>query len=177
MAENRIRKVASLTASPSPARAPHGPAAAGIEYDSDVNALIVNPDGTQRALPETFSVTAVLGGSQPATSANYGYFYRAPYGVEVVSVKARFGTASSSGTVTVKKVPSGTAIASGTAVLASAMSTAGTADTDVAGTLSSTAADTKLDAGDALALVSGGTLTSGANLIVTVELKRRPDTL
>lgn len=175
MSENRIRKIDSTQTSPSPARAPYGPASAGIEYDSGRDALVVNPDGTQRYLPTTFSERVNLAGSAAATSGNYGVFYTAPYGVEVVSVKARWSAASSAGTVDVKKVPSGTAAGSGTSVLSAAIDTSGTADTNVAGTLSATAADTKLAAGDSLAIVSGGTLTSLTNLVVTVELKRRPD--
>lgn len=175
MSENRIRKVDSTKTAPTQSRAPYGPQSAGIEYDAGRGALVVNPDGVARYHADTWVETAVLQGAAPVTAANYGVFYRAPYGVEVVAVTARFSTASSSGTVDVKKAPSATAIGSGTTVLASVLSTAGAADTDVVGTLSATAANRKLAKGDVLGLVNGGTLTSLANLVISIELKRRPD--
>ena len=69
-----------------------------------------------------------------------------------------------------KKVLSGTAPDSGTALLASTIATSGTADTNTAGTLSSTAATLELAAGDSLQLVDSGTLTSLVDLEVTVGL-------
>ena len=46
---NRIRKINSV-AVPTPARAYHGPAMAGIEWDEAEDALILNPDGVTRTL-------------------------------------------------------------------------------------------------------------------------------
>jgi hypothetical protein len=177
MSENRIRKVASITASPKPARAPYGPATAGLEYDSDVKGIAVNPDGVVRAFPETWIQENTLQGASAVTAGNYNIFWIAPYGCEVVGVKVRFSAASSSGTVDVKKAPSGTAIGSGTSVLSAVVSTAGAANTNVAGALNATVANRQLAAGDALGIVAGGTLTSLADLVVAVELKRRPDTV
>lgn len=173
MSENRIRKVKGNLV-PALTKPGSGPASAGICYDSGYNYLGVNPDGTERAFPETFTVNCTLEGAQPATAANYGVFYTAPYGVTVVGVTARWATASSSGTLMINKAPSGTAIGSGTAVLASTVNTAGTANTNTAGTLHATAANLALAAGDSLGLVNGGTLTSLAHLSVTVTLKRTP---
>jgi hypothetical protein len=175
VSENRIRKVDSTKTNPTQARAPYGPQSSGIEYDAGRNGLALNPDGTVRLHPDTWTETAVLSGTTPATGTNFGAFYVAPYGVEVVSVKMRFGTAGTSATVDVKKAPSGTALSGGTSVLSGTMSGAGAADTNVAGSLSATAANKKLAAGDVLGLVAGGTLTNFANLVVSVELRRRPD--
>ena len=112
----------------------------------------------------------LLPGTDPATSANYQRFWTAPAKCVVDSVTAIWATASSSGTLQVEKVPSGTAQASGTNLLTTTISTAGAADTNNAGTLSATAATLELASGDSLALVDGGTLTSLVSLNVTVGL-------
>ena len=84
------------------------------------------------------------------------------------------GAGSDAGAVTlmVKKVPSGTARASGTDLLSAGLSLKATADTNVTGSLTATAGDKKLAAGDGLALVPTGTLTAVDAVTVTVELKR-----
>ena len=119
----------------------------------------------------SFTVSTFLPYTDPASANFYTHtFWTAPAKCVVDSVTARYNTASSSGTVTVHKVPSGTAPDSGTALLSSTISTAATADTRYAGTLSSTASTLELAEGDALQLVDGGTLTSLADLEVTVGL-------
>lgn len=89
---------------------------------------------------------------------------------KVVYASLRFTTASSSGTVDVQFAASGTALSSGTTVLNGTMSTAGTANTVVNGTMA--ASPPTISGGAALLLVSGGTVTSLAGLIVTVGLQR-----
>jgi len=173
MSENRIRVVDSAETNPA-LKPGYGPRSAGIHYEPTYDYLAINPDGTVRAFSEYFHVTQVLTGTEPATAANYGPFWIAPFACTVVGVKCRFETASSSGTLMINKAPSGTATDSGTAVLASTMSTAGSANTNVTGTLHATASNLDLAAGDALGLVDGGTLTSSAGLTVTVTLKRKP---
>ena len=131
-----------------------------------------NPaNSNPKARVQSFTVTHSLPYTQPA-SANYytNVYWIAPAKCVVDSVDARWNTASSSGTVTVHKVPSGTAPDSGTALLSSTISTAGTADTTTVGTLSSTAATLELADGDGLQLVDSGTLTSLVDLVVTVGL-------
>lgn len=123
-----------------------------------------------RAFVESFTVNVVLAGTAPVTAGNYGRFWTAPAKCVVDSVEAVWSANSSSGTVTVHKVPSGTAQDSGTDLLSSTISTASGADTRAQGTLSTTAATLELAAGDSLQLVDGGTLTSLANLAVTVGL-------
>lgn len=118
----------------------------------------------------SFTVFTNLVGTAAATSANYERFWIAPAKCVIDSVEASWSVASSSGTLQVEKVPSGTAQASGTNLLTTTISTAGAANTKTAGTLSSTAATIELAAGDALALVDGGTLTNLVNLHVTVGL-------
>ena len=131
------------------------------------NPALSNP----KASVQSFTVTQLLPYTD-AASANFytGTFWTAPAKCVVDSVSARWNTASSSGTVTVHKVPSGTAPDSGTALLASTISTAGAADTNTAGTLATTAATLELAAGDSLQLVDSGTLTNLVDLEVTVGL-------
>ena len=120
---------------------------------------------------QSFTVSTTLPYTN-AQSANYynDIYWIAPAKCVVDSVEARWGTASTSGTVTVHKVPSGTAAGSGTALLSSTISTAGTAATKTAGTLSTTKSTLELAAGDGLQLVDSGTLTSLVDLNVTVGL-------
>ena len=115
-------------------------------------------------------VTEHLQGTAPATAGNYGQFYIAPYKCVVLSIDESHGTASSSGTLQVEKLTSGQAKDAGTDLLSSTISTAATADTPQSGTLVTTAASVQLALGDRLGLVNGGTLTSGADLCVTVVL-------
>lgn len=130
-----------------------------------------NPaNSNPKARVQSFTVKASLNGTQAATAGNYGRFWTAPAKCVVDSVEAIFSVNSSSGTVTVHKVPSGTAQDSGTALLASTISTASGADTVQTGTLSTTKATIELAAGDSLQLVDSGTLTSSANLAITVGL-------
>lgn len=118
----------------------------------------------------SFTVHAVLAGTAPVTTGNYGRFWTAPSKCIVDSVEAVWSANSSSGTLTVHKVPSGTAQGSGTALLASTISTASGADTRAQGSLATTQATLELAAGDSLQLVNTGALTSLANLAVTVGL-------
>ena len=123
-----------------------------------------------KARVQSFTVNAHLAGTAPVTAGNYGRFWTTPAKCVVDSIEILFSANSSSGTVTVHKVPSGTAQDSGTALLASTVSTSTGADTRQQGTLSTTAATLELAAGDSLQLVDSGTLTSSADLAVTVGL-------
>ena len=130
------------------------------------NPALNNP----KARVQSFTVNAHLAGTTPATAGNYGRFWTAPAKCVVDSVEAVFAANSSSGTVTVHKVPSGTAQDSGTDFLSSTISTASGANTRQQGTLSTTKATVELAAGDSLQIVDSGTLTSLTNLGVTVGL-------
>lgn len=123
-----------------------------------------------KSVVQSFTVQALLPGTLGATSANYDRFWIAPAKCVVDYVVASWSVASSSGTLNVEKVPSGTAQDSGTDLLSATISTAGSANTNTEGTLSTTAATIELAAGDALSLVDGGTLTNLVNLQVTIGL-------
>jgi len=116
-----------------------------------------------------------------ASTANQDVFIAAPGGnYQVTGVTATFGTASSSGTLDVVKATGTTAIGSGTSVMTGTISLAGTANTPVHGTLSSTISSLQLagaangasTGGDRLGIKLGGTLTSLANCLVQIRLKR-----
>ena len=93
---------------------------------------------------KSFAISHQLSGTQPATAANYERFWTAPAKCVVDSITYNWAVASSSGTVTCEKVPSGTAQGSGTDLQTATISTSGTANTNNAGALSATAATVEL---------------------------------
>lgn len=86
--------------------------------------------------------------------------------VEVVNGRVTVaGTDASAVTAVVRKVPSGTAITSGTALHSGTFNLKGTANTNQALTVSTTASDLLLAAGDSLAVDFTGVLTSATGCI------------
>lgn len=134
------------------------------------------PDGgivTQRYTQRAF----ILPGTQPATAGNWGVVFFLPRDgtFELVSITERHITpGNDAGAVTamLTKVPSGTALASGTAMLASGLDLKATADTVQSGTLSTTPANTRLDSGDGAAIALTGTPTALASVIIETVWKR-----
>lgn len=107
-----------------------------------------------------------------AATAPDAYIFIADDYYTVMSSRARYSVAGGSGAqADVKKVASGTALASGTTVLASVYDLTATADTSYSKALSSTAASLELSPGDALAVDTGGTLTGLAGLNIQVVLR------
>ena len=99
-------------------------------------------------------------------------FFVAPRSVQVVGITCKptvAGTDASAVTAVVRKVPDATALASGTALHSGTFNLKGTAVTNQALTLSTTASDLVLAAGDAIAIDFTGTLTSATG-VVTVAL-------
>lgn len=95
-------------------------------------------------------------------------FFVATRSVRVEAITGRVtvaGTDGSAVTAVVRKVPSGTAITSGTALHSGSFDLKGTANTNQALTLSTTASDLILAAGDCLAVDFTGTLTSATGAI------------
>lgn len=102
-------------------------------------------------------------------------FFIAESAYEVVDVKERHeqaGNDAGAVTLMLKKVPSGTAPASGTNTLSAGINLKATADTNQSGSLSATTANKQLAVGDALSLVSTGVLTNLLGVTVTVTLRR-----
>lgn len=89
----------------------------------------------------------------------------------LVSVEEAHTVASTSGTLTVRKCTGTQAPSAGTNMLTSTISTAGTANTVVSGTLSATDVARLLADGDRLALETGGTVTNIAGAAVTITLR------
>lgn len=94
-------------------------------------------------------------------------FFVAPRAMRVEVINGRVTVAGTDGgavTAQVRKVPSGTAITSGTVLHSGTYNLKGTANTNQALTISTTASDLLLAAGDALALDFTGTLTSATGV-------------
>lgn len=92
--------------------------------------------------------------------------------VQITAVRVVFGIASVSGTLNIEKLTGTTAPGSGTALLTGTISLAGTANTVLSGTLTSTTADLQFAAGNRLGIVLAGTLTSLIGALVVVDYKR-----
>lgn len=125
------------------------------------------------------TATRLLGGTETitfhalaATDAVDRVVWIAPWACILVSVSVRFATASTSGTLMVEKCADTEAVGSGTDCLSGTISLAGTAATATAGALHATAANYTLAATNALGLDFGGTMTSLADMVVTIEVAR-----
>ena len=114
-----------------------------------------------------FPIHVHLASTTAATAANYSVFFTAPHALIIYRVIARWDVASSSGTLQLKRVPSGTAPASGSDILKTTINTAGTANTNVE-RKKFDFSQTLIEQGDSISLVSGGTLTNLDNLVVTI---------
>lgn len=102
-------------------------------------------------------------------------FFIAPRQCRVRSIVARIDTAGTdAGAVTgaIKKAASGTAVASGTALHTGTIDLKGTAATNQTLTLSATATDLELSAGDCIGFDLTGTPTAAVGS-VTVEIEPR----
>lgn len=152
----------------SPTAAPTTTAAAGDMY-VDTNGVLQVYNGTNW-VPGGGTVTLNV---QMLTATDHAtrLVFIADRAYQLVSAQEVHGTASTSGTLQVNKASGTTAIGSGTNMLTSTLSTAGTANTVVSGTISATPANTKLAAGDRLGLVTGGTATNYVTGVVTIVLR------
>ena len=101
-------------------------------------------------------------------------FFIADRELELKSVTARIVTKGGSGhTAQVFKADSGTAIAGGTAMTSTiAIGAAASQNTNISGTLSETAANLKVTAGQAVGIDLAGTAGSAAGLTMTLVFKR-----
>jgi hypothetical protein len=99
-------------------------------------------------------------------------FYVAPRAMRITKIVGRSLVAGGGGACTgvIKKAPSATAVASGTAVMSGSIDLTTTADANFAAiSLSATAAALSLAAGDCLGLDVTGTATSAVG-VITVEM-------
>lgn len=140
----------------------------GRKLYADLDALEVN---AQIVPPRVYVSQFIAAG---AAAADYdGLMFIADRAYEVVQVRERHQTAGSSTTasVNVKKVPSGTAKASGTDIIAAVIDLSTTADTNQTPALHATVGNRQLAAGNAIGLVGAGTMTAVDGVTVQVVLK------
>lgn len=127
----------------------------------------------------TKPVTVRIPDTMAATAANYtAPFFIADRPYEVLWCMERHetkGTGAGAVTVMLKKVPSGTAPASGTDILTTGINLKATNNTNQEGTISqartSSVYNRRLSRGDSLSLVTTGTLTAVAGVTVSVLLR------
>ena len=132
---------------------------------TDADALTVN----SVIVPQFVVVN--LGGMD-ANSISGDQCFIANRAYQVVAVRATWSHVGGSGAAaTVEKLTGTTAPGSGTAMLTAAFDLTGTANTVGSGTLSATASDLQLAAGNRLGVKLSGTLTALTGLNVTVYLK------
>lgn len=114
---------------------------------------------------------AILRGTTPQSSVNFSTpFFIADRAYLVSGFRSRWEVAATDGSVKLKKVPSGTAPASGSDVT-SALALTGIANTNNDAILSGTDSNLVLGRGDALALEATGLLTSLQGFTGAVYLK------
>lgn len=129
------------------------------------------------ALTTTYDKNLGPGGSltisfAPITSPVDAVYWVAPFACTVTKIQYRPTATAAGATAVVKKAPSGTAIASGTALHSNNFTLDGTANTNQDGTLSATAADRDLAAGDSIGVDFGGTTTNATGVFtITVVPK------
>lgn len=96
------------------------------------------------------------------------FFWTAPVACRVVGINNRplvVGSDGSAVTAVVKKAASGTAIASGTALMSDTFDLKATINTNVAGTLSATSSDLDIAAGTSLGIDFTGVLTAARGCV------------
>ena len=126
-----------------------------------------------KILEKIFFVTAVLKGTEPATTTNYGKFFIAPVSCTVLEIKEIHGTIGSDGsavTLSVERLQGTEALDAGDNLMSGTFNLKATKDTVQTATLIGTnVVNLKVD--DRLALVNTGTPTAVADLVVIVKLR------
>lgn len=118
-------------------------------------------------------VRANLAGTAAATAANYGNLFVAARPMRLVcasEIHRTLGTDGGAVTLDIEKLAPGTAQDSGLSMIASTFDLKSTNATAVAKGPTTTAADARLNPGDAIALKDTGTLTAVADVAVTITL-------
>jgi hypothetical protein len=115
-----------------------------------------------------------IAGVLAQTAGNYGIIFIARHPIEIMrisEVHTAAGTDAGAVTLDVKKASSGTAIASGTTLLASTFSLKSTADTPIVKEGVGLASDRILKENDRIGLVVSGTLTDLSDVCITIYYK------
>lgn len=109
-----------------------------------------------------------------STAANYKPYCVIPVACEIISIRQLHQTAGTNGspvTMYVEKLTGTQIKGAGVTTMNGTFDLKGVADTVQVATLTDTAADKTLAAGDRLSLVTSGTLTSVVGVVVTVLLR------
>jgi len=130
--------------------------------------MVGDQNSTRNPTANTGFIAASINYNVPAADASFFVADRAYVVKGIRGVNDVIGTGGAC-TAVVRKVPTGTALASGTALHSSTYNLVGTAATNQILTLSTTASDLLLAAGDRLAVDYTGTATSAVGCI-TVTL-------
>lgn len=135
---------------------------------SDGFDLVGDQDSTRNPTATAGFIAASINYNVPAADTS---FFQADRAYIVRGIRGTPDVAGTGGACTaiVRKVPSGTAITSGTALHSSSFNLVGTVNTSQVLTLSATAGDLLLKAGDRIAIDYTGTATSAIGS-VTVNL-------
>ena len=121
-------------------------------------------------------VSHTIVGTAAATAANYGIFFIAPFPcfvVNVYEVHQTLGTDAGAVTLQIERLQGTEALDAGDAILTTALSLKATINTVQTATMvnaPTTRMTRRLSAGDRLAMKDAGTLTTLANVTVTIEL-------
>ena len=140
-----------------------------LEFESNER-VIINPNFLENVKYGKYTVHSISG-VLAQTATNYGYIFTARHPLEIMritEVHAVAGTNAGAVTLDIKKVPSGTAIASGTTLLTSTFSLKSTANTPVVKEGYNLSTNRKLKDNDSIALVSSGTLTDLSDVCITI---------
>jgi hypothetical protein len=122
---------------------------------------ITNKDG--------FLISKSLDGTEPATAANYGIIFTAPFKCELIAASVVWQTAGSvSSTLNLERLQGTEALDAGDELFAADLATTTTANTVNYPALIATRHTRVFEKGDRLAQKDGGTLTDLAGLQTTV---------
>lgn len=127
---------------------------------------VVTASGSVLPTAEHFSLNF-----QAATAVSQS-IYIAATTLQLANVYIVFGTASASGTITIEHLTGTTAPGSGTVMITTPLSTAGTANTVAPGVLVASVTTLQLAVGDRIGAVFAGTETGLVGLNVTISLTR-----
>lgn len=128
--------------------------------------------GTWESIGQSAILRVYINIPAGAAAADYDGVYPVPAGklIRVVERHGTLGTDGSAVTVMLKKVPSGTALASGTDMLSAGISLKATINTNQAGAIHGTVGNITTVDGDSLGLVTTGVLTAVDSVSVRADL-------
>lgn len=118
-----------------------------------------------------FHLPIFLLGTSGSVAANYDVVWNARWPIEILQVDVSWSVASTSGTLQLERLRGTSAPGTGTAILSSTISTAGTANTVVSRSGTQLTNARQFIQGDRLALIDGGVLTNLVGLEISIYAK------